>query len=474
MARLLVVDDEPSIREFFEILLTREGYEVEMVPDGKEAIKKIENQIYDLVITDLSMPHVDGMAVLERVKGVSPDTLVLMITAYATTESAVEAMKRGAYDYLTKPFKVDEIRLLIRNALEKTELKKENKLLKEQVDRQKGHLNFIGVSEKMKQVFGMIDRVAGGRSSVLIVGESGTGKELVAKAVHEKSPRAAKPFVSINCAAIPENLIESELFGYLKGAFTGALTNKMGLFEAAHQGTLFLDEVGELPPQIQVKLLRVLQERVILRVGSTTPTPVDVRILSATNRDLEEDVRNGRFREDLYYRLNVIRILMPPLRERPEDIPVLAEYFLEKYAKEQGKRIQGFAPQSLEKITSYEYPGNVRELENLIEQSVTLETNPLIQLETLPDKIRGHPFFSPSISKGLTSEEAPFPHGGVDLEKMIDNYERNLILEALKATGGVRKKAAELLKISFRSMRYRLIKLGIAEPEEEIQRQNLS
>jgi two-component system response regulator PilR (NtrC family) len=408
------------------------------------------------VITDLAMPGVDGMGVLDRVKEHSPETLVLMVTAYATAESAVEAMKRGAYDYLMKPFKVDEIRLVIRNALEKTALRRENRTLRDQVERRK---EFVGVSEKIKRVFDLIDRIASGRSSVFIVGESGTGKELVARAIHEKSARSDKPFVSINCAAIPENLIESELFGYMKGAFTGAATNKMGLFEAAHEGTLFLDEVGELPSSVQVKLLRVLQERALRRVGSTTSTPIDVRILSATNRNLEDDVKSGRFREDLFYRLNVIQIHVPPLRDRPEDIPVLATYFLERYAAEHGKKLEGISREAMDKIRSYSFPGNVRELENMIEQSVALETSKTIRPESLPEKMKE--------DRGVPAPPTDhFPPAGVDLQTVIDAYERNLILEALRASGGIQKKAAELLKISFRSIRYRMVKHGIHAPED--------
>lgn len=457
MARLLVVDDEPSIREFFEILLTREGYDVELVSNGSDALTRIRDQIYDLVITDLAMPEVDGMQVLEKVKELSPETLVLMITAFATTESAVEAMKKGAYDYLMKPFKVDEIRLLIRNALEKTQLIRENKTLKRKIRKRPHTTSLIGKSKKIQKITAMIDRVAGGRSSILIIGESGTGKELVARAIHEKSSRADKPFVSINCAAIPETLIESELFGYLKGAFTGATRNRMGLFESAHQGTLFLDEIGELPAQTQVKLLRAIQERVIRRVGSTSSTPVDVRILSATNRNLEEEVKKGRFREDLFYRLNVIQIYVSPLRERKEDIPLLIECFLEKYCEDHGKKIENISEKAMERIMSYSFPGNVRELENLIEQSVALETSSMIQSETLPEKIRGSSYESRLTAQPISK----FPEGGIDLEKAIEHYERGLLLEALKTSGGIRKRAAKLLKISFRSMRYRLFKHGI-------------
>ncbi len=458
MARLLVVDDEQSILEFFEILLEREGYEVEVVSHGKEAIEKVSQEPFDLVITDLSMPEVDGMMVLEKVKEISPETVVLMVTAFATAESAVEAMKKGAYDYLMKPFKVDEIRLVIRNALEKAHLRRENVNLKKQVHREKGFANLIGSSRSMREVFDIIGRVASGKASVLIVGESGTGKELVAKAIHENSPRSEKPFVTINCAAIPENLIESELFGYVRGAFTGAHANKMGLFEAAHGGTLFLDEIGELPPQVQVKLLRVLQERSVRRIGSTTSSPVDVRILSATNRDLEEAIEQGIFREDLFYRLNVIQLGLPALRERKEDIPLLARFFLERYAKEHEKDLEGISPEAMDLIQNYDFPGNVRELENVIEQCVTFETTSMISSQTLPEKVR-------LAAKTMVSQTALFPKQGVDLERQMDEMEKKLLLEALREANGVKKKAAALLKISFRSLRYRLMKHKIDSDE---------
>ncbi len=461
MAHLLVVDDEPSILEFFEILLEREGHEVECFQSGKEAIDHLREKTYDLVITDLIMPEIEGLEVLDEVKKVSPETLVIMVTAYGTTESAVEAMKRGAYDYIAKPFKVDEIKHVIRNALEKVSLRQENVALRQEVNRKSGTFQFIGESQKIKAVFDMIGRLSGGRSSVLLSGESGTGKELAAKAIHEKSPRSGKPFVSINCAAIPENLIESEMFGYMKGSFTGASSNKMGLFEAAHGGTLFLDEVGELPQHVQAKLLRVLAERMVRRVGSTSSVPVDVRIISATNRNLETWVREGLFREDLYYRLNVIAIIMPPLRERPEDIPILAQYFLGRFAVDHGKTIEGFSDDALAQLKAYAYPGNVRELENIIEQCVALESGSQIEKEALPDRVRGT-FVAPGV-KGPKD----FPAEGVDLEEVLESCERDLLWGALKKTHGVKKEAAKLLKISFRSLRYRLSKLGIDSDDED-------
>ena len=459
MPRLLVVDDEQSIREMFKILLEEDGYEVDLVSDGKEAISKIESQPYDLVITDLMMPEVGGMEVLKRSKEISPNTLLIMMTAYATAESAVDAMKVGAYDYIMKPFKIDEVRLVIERALEKSRLQRENSEMKSEIGRREGFSHFVGKSPEMLKVFDLISRISSGRSSVLVVGESGTGKELVAKAIHENSPRANKPFVSINCAAIPENLIESELFGYMKGAFTGANVNRMGLFESANQGTFFLDEIGELPSQVQVKLLRVLQERSVRRLGSTTAAPVDVRIISATNRDLEEAVAEGKFREDLYYRLNVIRIPLPALRDRRDDIPLLASHFLSRTAAEQGKQIDGITPEAIRVLSGYGFPGNVRELENIMEQCVALERTKQIGVGSLPDKLRG-------TSAEISTPDTQVPAEGLELEKAVDTYEKKLLLEALRLSGGVKKHAAELLKISFRSMRYRLLKHGIADRDE--------
>ena len=460
MPRILVVDDELSIREFFEIVLSEDGHEVDAVASGEEAFDKIEKKPYDLVITDLLMPGVDGMAVMERVKDISPETLVLMITAFATAESAVEAMKKGAYDYLMKPFKVDEIRLVVKNALEKSNLRRENQALKIEVNRRRGFDHFVGVSESMVRIFDLIEKIAGGKSSVLITGESGTGKELVAKAIHENSPRAEKPFVSINCAAIPENLMESEIFGYQRGAFTGANANKMGLFEAAHHGTFFLDEIGDLPLQIQAKLLRVLADRAVRRVGSTTSTAVDVRIISATNRDLEADVKSGRFREDLFYRLNVIQIRLPALRERKEDIPVLAQHFLAQFGREHGRNIHAISLEAMEYLMAYDYPGNVRELENVIEQCIAFEASDHITVKSLPEKIR-------ALRPPRIEAEPVLTEGGLDLEESIDAFEKKLLLEALRRSGGVKKKAAELLKITFRSMRYRLLKHGVETPDAD-------
>jgi len=361
-----------------------------------------------------------------------------------------------------KPFIVDDIRHTIQNAVEKVQLRKENKKLKQKLGTaDHGLKRFIGKSEKIEQVCDLLRRVSQNKSTILLYGESGTGKELAAKAIHELSPRADKAFISINCGAIPENLIESELFGYQKGAFTGADKDKIGLFEAASHGSIFLDEVSELPLHMQVKLLRVLQEKMIRRVGGTEDIPVDVRVISATNKDLEKESKEGRFREDLFYRLNVIQVRMPSLRDRAEDIPLLIQTFIKKFSFEHGKNIVGIAPEAVSRLCAYAFPGNIRELENLMEQSVALEPTDMIQLKTLPEKISG-------ISAGSAATQlSAFTERGIDLEGVLSQYEKVLILDALKLSRGVRKKAADLLRISFRSMRYRLIKHQINQDDEQ-------
>ncbi|HAR43045.1 MAG TPA: Fis family transcriptional regulator, partial [Bdellovibrionales bacterium] len=332
MNKILVVDDEKSMRDFLSIMLRKTGYDVSIAENGEEALARMQSEIFDLVISDVKMPDIDGIAVLKQVKDISPETIVIMITAFATTETAIEAMKLGAYDYITKPFKVDEIKLIIQKALERHHLKKENILLRREMESRAGFDNFIGKSEAMKKIFSLIRQVADTKSTVLISGESGTGKELVARAIHFSSSRKERPFVTINCGALPETLLESELFGSMKGAFTGAVANRQGLFESANGGTIFLDEISATTPALQIKLLRVLQEREFKRVGGTADIKVDVRVISASNRDLLAEVSRGAFREDLYYRLNVIPIQIPPLRERRDDIPLLTDFFLLKYA----------------------------------------------------------------------------------------------------------------------------------------------
>jgi two-component system response regulator PilR (NtrC family) len=444
-SKILIVDDEVSMREFLEIMLSKEGYKVSSAGSGKEALNMLNEDIYDLVVSDVQMPGMNGIELLRNVKEVCPDTTVIMITAYASTESGVEAMKAGAYDYITKPFKVDEIKLIIKNALEKKRLEVENLLLKKEFRERYSFGNILGNSPEMLRVYDLIEKIGPTKTNVLVEGESGTGKELVAKAIHYQSPRREKPFIAITCGAIPDGLMESELFGHMKGSFTGAIVNKAGLFEMADGGTVFLDEIGELPLAIQVKLLRVIQERSFRRVGGTEDITVDVRIISATNKTLEEEVQKGNFREDLYYRLNVLQIRMPPLRERLSDVPILARHFLDKYAKEHGKDVKGITTVAMRILEGYSYPGNVRELENVIERGVALEQGVQLSAESLPG------------FKQLTY----IPPEGLDLEEAIGKYEKALIVSALDKVGGVKKRAAKLLNISFRSIRYRLEKYGL-------------
>ena len=453
--KLLVADDEQSMREFLDIMLKKEGYKVSLASNGEEVLKLAERDIFDLILMDIRMPKLDGIAVLKKIKALSPETIVIMITAYASTDTAIRAMKEGAYDYVTKPFKVDEIKLIIRNALEKKNLQKENILLK-QVVRDRYHFdNILGQSPKMLALYDLLEKVGPTKTNILIAGESGTGKELVAKAIHYNSPRKDKPFVTLNCGAIPELLIESELFGHMRGAFTDAIATKKGLFEMADEGTIFLDEISELPLLMQVKLLRVLQDKEFKRVGGTEDIRVDVRIMSATNKDLEEAVTEKRFREDLFYRLNVIQIKLPPLRDRREDISLLTMHFLKKYSEELNKHITGISPETLRILLNYDYPGNVRELQNIIERAVALESTQ----ELTPQNLSSYLDQQPSLKKG--SINLDIPNEGLDLEKVVEELERNLLLKALDRTKGIKKKAAELLHINFRSMRYRLEKYGL-------------
>jgi two-component system response regulator PilR (NtrC family) len=459
--KILVADDEQSMREFLDIMLRKEGYKVSLASNGEEVSKLIEKDIYDLVLLDIRMPKLDGISALKKIKTVSPETIVIMITAFASTDTAIKAMKEGAYDYISKPFKVDEIKLIIKNALEKKNLQKENILLK-QVVRSRYHFdNIIGQSPKMLALYDLLEKVAPTKTNILITGDSGTGKELVAKAIHYNSPRKEKPIVTLNCGAIPETLIESELFGHMKGAFTDAVVTKKGLFEVADEGTIFLDEISELPLLMQVKLLRVLQDKEFKRVGGTEDIRVDVRIISATNKDLEEAVREKRFREDLFYRLNVIQIKLPSLRERRDDIPLLATHFLKKYSEDLNKHIERIAPDAVRILLDYDYPGNVRELQNIIERAVALEGGPELTVQNLSSYLDKQP----SLKKG--SIDLDIPNEGVDLEKLVEDLERTLLIKALDKAKGIKKKAAELLHINFRSMRYRLEKYGLNGGSDE-------
>ena len=453
--KILVADDEQSMREFLDIMLKKEGYKVSLASNGEEVVKLIDNDLFDLVLLDIRMPKLDGLSALKRIKAIAPETIVIMITAYASADTAIKAMKEGAYDYITKPFKIEEIKLIIKNALEKKNLQKENILLK-QVVRDRYHFgNIIGQSPKMMVLYDLLEKVSPTKTNILIAGESGTGKELVAKAIHYNSPRKEKPFVTLNCGAIPESLIESELFGHMKGAFTDAIATKKGLFEVADEGTIFLDEISELPLLMQVKLLRVLQDKEFKRVGGTEDIRVDVRIISATNKDLEEAVKEKRFREDLFYRLNVIQIKLPPLRDRKEDVQILASHFLKKYTEELNKNILKISPEALQILLDYGYPGNVRELQNIIERAVALESHQELTAHNLSSYLNEQSL----MRKGPI--DIDIPNEGVDLEKMVEDLERTLLLKALDKTKGIKKKAAELLHINFRSMRYRLEKYGL-------------
>lgn len=458
-ARILVVDDEQSMREFLEIFLRREGYDVVTACNVDTALVYLESDEIDLVITDMQMPEKSGLELILAAREVSPETLTIVVTAFGTTDSAISAMKEGAYDYLTKPFKVEELRLVIEKALEKKLLSNENRRLKQELKSQTRNRSMIGHSRAMHKVFDLIAQVAETKTNILVTGESGTGKELVARAIHDQSDRNAQPFVAINCGAIPENLLESELFGHVKGAFTGAVQAKEGLFETANGGTLFLDEIGELSHHLQVKLLRALQEKSIRRVGDTVDRSIDVRIVSATNRRLEDEVAGGRFREDVYYRLNVIELILPPLRERADDIPLLAQHFIRRFADELGKEVEGMDAAAFDVLSTYAFPGNVRELENLIERAVALTRSPVIGIDLLPPTVSA---VSP------TEQEVPrVTEDGVDLEKMVADYERSLLSEALSQARGVKKRAARLLGISFRSFRYRLEKLEVEDSKRE-------
>lgn len=458
-ARILVVDDELSMREFLAILLEGEGYLVDQADSAEDALSHMAQAYYDLVISDVSMPGLGGIELLGRIKTDTPDTAVLMITAFTTAEQAVEAMKLGAYDYIGKPFKVEEVKVLVRKALEKRSLVQENKRLKAEVQERFGFSGLIGKSKQMREVYDLIAKVSHSTANVLISGESGTGKELAAKAIHYNSPRKNAPFVAVNCGAIPDTLIESELFGHAKGAFTGAIADRPGLFEQAEGGTLFLDEIGELPLLLQAKLLRVLQEREFRRVGGGVSLKADVRIVAASNRNLEEQVREGTFREDLFYRLNVVQIRMPSLKERTEDIPALVEHFYRKYAIWSGSG-EIITPEALQALFNYQFPGNVRELENLVERCVVLGSR-VINLDCLPQGVRELRIAARPCS------ELDIPEEGMDLQAFLDTLERKFLVQALEKSGGVKKRAAVLLGMTFRSFRYRLAKFGMEDEDQE-------
>jgi DNA-binding NtrC family response regulator len=449
--RILIVDDEPSMRDMLSIMLAREGYEVQVADSRAAAARVLSSAPLDAVITDVKLPDGDGIEILRHVKAGSPETAVIVMTAFGSTQTAVAAMKLGAHDYLVKPFDVDELKIVLRNSLEREQLREENRLLKAEFRSRHGLDRMLGVSRAMAPVFEMVRSVAATSTTVLITGESGTGKELVAKAIHAQSPRSEAAFVSVSCAAVAETLLESELFGHVKGAFTDAHQNKKGLFEAAHRGTIFLDEVGETPPSMQAKLLRALQEKKVRRVGGTDEIEVDVRVIAATNRSLEAMVRERRFREDLFYRLNVIPIHLPPLRERHEDIPLLADHFRQRFAGEMGKPVKRISQQAMDRLAAYHWPGNVRELENVIERAVALETTEAILVERLPD----------SLGLPVRTADGPALGEGFNLDAHLAAIELELVRHALKVAGGDRPAACQLLGITPRSLRYLIAKHGL-------------
>lgn len=460
MFQILVVDDERSMRDFLKILLTKEGHQVITAPNGEEGLEYVQNTECDLVITDIRMPGMDGLELLESIKEHSPDLPVIMITAFASPNDAVQAMKHGAFDYISKPFNVDEIKSVIESAIRKGSGESE------QYRATATFPGIIGQSREMVKIFDMIKRVAPTPANVLIYGESGTGKELVAQAIHSHSLVANNPFVPITCSAIPEELMESELFGHVKGSFTGAISDKRGLFQVADNGTAFLDEIGELTPIIQTKLLRVLQEREIKPVGGNQIQKINVRIIAATNRILEDEIKAGRFREDLFYRLAVVPIRVPPLRERKSDVPLLVKHFMKKYSQQLNKEVREISSYAMQVLMNYNFPGNVRELENIIERGVALESSNIILPEnlTLPGSQTAREEHESELSEktgtfqAVTSEEELYELG---LEKVITNLEKKLIRHALEKTDNSKMRAADLLRISFRSFRYKVKKYGI-------------
>src|SRR5437016_9869713 len=450
MAHILVVDDERSICELLEITFRKEGHRVELAHDVESAKRKLQSQIFDIVISDVRMPGETGVDLLKFTKEIAPDSFFLLVTGVPTLDTAIAAINAGADRYVIKDHElVDQLRRAVRSVTESMKWKKEAGYLRRELRRLTGLDNIIGQSPKMRAIFDLIQTVAPQTSRVLITGESGTGKELVARAIHENSSRSQNPFITINCGAFPETLLESELFGYMKGSFTGANENRQGLFQAAHGGTLFMDEIGNMSLTMQVKLYRVLQEGKVRPIGSTQESHVNVRIIAATNKDFEKEIAEGRFREDLYYRLNVIPIQVPALRERREDIPLLARHFLERFRKTMEKPIDGVSPEAMSKLEAYDWPGNVRELESTMERAVAMETGKEISVRVLPDRILGYAGTPLGAAEGIE-----LPEDGVDFEKVVAATERMYLQAALEKAGGVRTRASEFLKITYRSFRH--------------------
>jgi len=452
-ARILIVDDERSIRELLEIVLKKDGFNVTSVRSAVEALTLLKSSDFDLIISDIKMPDMTGIDLLRQLRETTFGGQFILLTAFASAETAIQALKMGAFDYILKTENfIEELKLVVYSALENRRLREENVYLRREFRKLHGMGNLIGKSKKMQELFKMIEVVSATNSTVLITGESGTGKELVAKAIHLNSPRAEEAFVSVNCGAFTETLLESELFGYVKGAFTGATANKKGLFEVADKGTIFLDEVGDTSVAMQVKLLRVLQERTLRRVGGTEEIPIDVRIIAATNRNLSEMVAENQFREDLFYRISVIPLELPPLRHRRDDIPLLADHFLARLNSTMGKKIDRFSDDALKKIESYDWPGNVRELENAMERAFILETSNELSAQHLPESVSTNPRM-----RAVTN----FPDEGFDLESYVEALQKGFLEEALRRTNGVQVKAAELLRMSYRSFRHYMQKYNI-------------
>ncbi len=466
---ILVVDDAPEIRFSMSEVLRREGFAVDVACDGQEAIDKFGKNFFDVVITDLAMPRKNGMEVLCFLKEHSPETICIIITGFGTIQGAVEAMRQGAFDYLTKPVKLEEVIVVVDKALEVRELKRENRSLRQELRNIHGFNRIVGVSKAMQEVFELVEKVAKADSTVLITGESGTGKELIAHALHYNSERKDRPFIPVNCAAIPAGLLESELFGHEKGAFTHAINTRIGRFELANKGTIFLDEIGEMSPVLQVKLLRFLQERQFERVGGVKTIHVDVRIIAATNIDLEEAFHKGGFRDDLYYRLNVIPIHIPPLKERPEDIPLLIQHFLLKFCSGERTRIEGIEKDAIKCLVAYDWPGNVRELENIIERMVILANGPMITVRDVPSSILESAGQLPVADSSM----ATLPEDGLSLSSAVGLLEKTLILQALDRTGWVKNQAAKLLKMNRTTLIEKMKKQDLMIPNPKGAKQNI-
>jgi two-component system, NtrC family, response regulator PilR len=450
---VLVVDDEEVLQDVLTTLVRGEGHRPITARTGEDALAILEREDVDLVLLDLMLPGLSGMEVLQKIRGSDPDQVVVMITAYSSIEGAIEAMRLGAFHYIPKPFKNEEVLHTLRKGLEQRRLTSENRVLRAQLRERFGFHQLIGRSKPMQQVFELIELAAPSKSNMLILGESGTGKELVAKAIHHHSRRASGPFITVNSGSMPPDLLESNLFGHVRGAFTGAIASKKGLFELADNGSIFFDEIGNVPLDTQSKLLRVIQEKEFMRLGGVETLKADVRIIAATNADLESEVRGGRFREDLYYRLNVITIALPPLRDRTEDIPLLTHHFLKRYATENEKAIREIAPAAMQRLMDYHWPGNVRELENVVERAVVLSTGPVLSEELLPQQVR-----RPNDRLG----SAELPTNGISYRDAVRSYERRLILRALEASGGVQKHAAELLKVKPTTLHEMMKRLNIS------------